>query len=170
MSLLLCATHVHLQTTPLQSACHATQIQVAKTWSPPPLSLPQPYACTISTYVQCRRTSGLDEEAFGHVHNAIRRGDLVGVKGYPGKSKRGELSVFPTSFIVLAPCLHMLPKYRLDNQVSVALLHSPSFCSCTVLSVADDQLAPMLGLSLCYVMLRADYVAALIGACILVGL
>ena len=63
------------------------------------------------------RTSGLDEEAFGQVHNAIRRGDLVGVKGYPGKSKRGELSVFPTSFIVLAPCLHMLPKYRLDNQV-----------------------------------------------------
>ncbi|KAL3143670.1 Lysine--tRNA ligase [Trebouxia sp. C0009 RCD-2024] len=62
------------------------------------------------------RTSGLDEAAFGHVHNAIKRGDLVGVKGYPGKSKRGELSVFPTSFIVLAPCLHMLPKYRLDNQ------------------------------------------------------
>ena len=60
----------------------------------------------------------MDEEAFGHVHNAIRRGDLVGVKGYPGKSKRGELSVFPTSFIVLAPCLHMLPKYKLENQVS----------------------------------------------------
>lgn len=67
--------------------------------------------------LQSCRTSGLDEAAFGHVHNAIKRGDLVGVKGYPGKSKRGELSVFPTSFIVLAPCLHMLPKYRLDNQV-----------------------------------------------------
>lgn len=72
-----------------------------------------------SSLLPCR-TSGLDEEAFGHVHNAIRRGDLVGVKGYPGKSKRGELSVFPTSFIVLAPCLHMLPKYRLDNQASAS--------------------------------------------------
>ena len=65
------------------------------------------------------RVSGLDEEAFGALHNTIRRGDLVGVKGLPGKSKRGELSVFPTSFAVLAPCLHMLPKYRLDNQVSI---------------------------------------------------
>ena len=58
-------------------------------------------------------------EAFGALHNTIRRGDLVGVKGLPGKSKRGELSVFPTSFIVLAPCLHMLPKYKLENQVTI---------------------------------------------------
>ena len=64
------------------------------------------------------RVSGLDEEGFGALHNTIKRGDLVGVKGYPGKSKRGELSVFPNSFIVLAPCLHMLPKYKLENQVS----------------------------------------------------
>lgn len=62
--------------------------------------------------------SGLDDEGFGALHNTIRRGDLVGVKGLPGKSKRGELSVFPTSFIVLAPCLHMLPKYKLENQVT----------------------------------------------------
>ncbi|KAL0039564.1 hypothetical protein WJX77_002057 [Trebouxia sp. C0004] len=62
------------------------------------------------------RVSGLDDEAFGALHNTIRRGDLVGVKGLPGKSKRGELSVFPQSFIVLAPCLHMLPKYKLENQ------------------------------------------------------
>jgi len=33
----------------------------------------------------------------------------VGVTGFPGKSKRGELSIFPTSFILLTPCLHMLP-------------------------------------------------------------
>ena len=93
--------------------------------------------------LQCCRTSGLDEEAFGHVHNAIRRGDLVGVKGYPGKSKRGELSVFPTSFIVLAPCLHMLPKYRLDNQVSLSC-YIPCFLLYSLLPVADHQLAQML--------------------------
>ena len=62
--------------------------------------------------------SGLDDDGFVALHNTIRRGDLIGVKGYPGKSKRGELSVFPKSFVVLAPCLHMLPKYKLDNQVS----------------------------------------------------
>lgn len=35
-----------------------------------------------------------------------------------GKSKKGELSLFPETFQVLSPCLHMLPLRRLDNQVS----------------------------------------------------
>lgn len=48
----------------------------------------------------------------------LRRGDLIGVTGYPGKSKKGELSVFPTTMVLLAPCLHMLPNSRegLKNQ------------------------------------------------------
>lgn len=65
------------------------------------------------------RHSGLSEEDFGTLHNSVKRGDLVGVKGFPGKSKRGELSVFPQSLLVLAPCLHMIPKHRLDNQVAL---------------------------------------------------
>ncbi len=28
-------------------------------------------------------------------HNETKRGDIVGVVGYPGKSKKGELSIFP---------------------------------------------------------------------------
>lgn len=38
--------------------------------------------------------------------------------GYPGKSKKGELSVFPKTMVLLAPCLHMLPNARegLKNQ------------------------------------------------------
>ena len=47
----------------------------------------------------------------------LQVGDIVGVSGHPGKSKKGELSVFPTRFQVLSPCLHMLPLRRLDNQV-----------------------------------------------------
>lgn len=49
------------------------------------------------------------EEAFREIHSAIRRGDIVGVTGFPGKSKRGELSIIPTSITILSPCLHMLP-------------------------------------------------------------
>lgn len=30
-----------------------------------------------------------------------------------GKSKKGELSIFAKSLIVLAPCLHMLPRHAL---------------------------------------------------------
>jgi lysyl-tRNA synthetase class 2 len=58
------------------------------------------------------------EEAFKEIHSLLKRGDLVGVTGYPGKSKKGELSIFPTSLQLLSPCLHMLPKTHtgLKNQ------------------------------------------------------
>lgn len=36
--------------------------------------------------------------------------DIIGVRGVVGKSKRGELSVFPREVKLLSPCLHMLPK------------------------------------------------------------
>ena len=58
------------------------------------------------------------EEAFREIHTLIKRGDLVGVTGTPGKSKKGELSIFPTSITLLSPCFHMLPKSHtgLKNQ------------------------------------------------------
>ncbi|CAM9901256.1 unnamed protein product, partial [Hapterophycus canaliculatus] len=46
------------------------------------------------------------EEAFWQTNGLLRRGDVIGVTGYPGKSKKGELSVFPTTMLLLAPCLH----------------------------------------------------------------
>ncbi|KAK1978015.1 lysyl-tRNA synthetase [Colletotrichum cereale] len=51
-----------------------------------------------------------------HVH--LRRGDIVGIIGYPGrtapkskieKGEEGELSIFATEFVLLTPCLHTLP-------------------------------------------------------------
>ena len=62
-------------------------------------------------------TSGGDLAAFVTLHNSVKIGDIVGVEGHPGKSKKGELSIFPRTFQVLSPCLHMLPLRRLDNQV-----------------------------------------------------
>lgn len=53
--------------------------------------------------------SGLSIKEFQMLMNSVKRGDIVGVEGYPGKSKRGELSIFPVSMEVLAPCLHMAP-------------------------------------------------------------
>jgi lysyl-tRNA synthetase class 2 len=53
--------------------------------------------------------SGLSIKEFQMLMNSVKRGDIVGVEGYPGKSKRGELSIFPVSLEVLAPCLHMAP-------------------------------------------------------------
>ncbi|KAF3550704.1 hypothetical protein DY000_02003975 [Brassica cretica] len=54
--------------------------------------------------------SGLDEAEFSKLHANAKRGDIVGVTGFPGKTKRGELSIFPRSFILLSHCLHMMPR------------------------------------------------------------
>lgn len=58
------------------------------------------------------------EEKFFEIHDLLKRGDLVGVSGFPGKSKKGELSIFPKSITLLSPCYHMLPKSHtgLKNQ------------------------------------------------------
>jgi lysyl-tRNA synthetase class 2 len=40
----------------------------------------------------------------------IHRGDIIGVNGFVGKSKHGELSLFVNSFTILTPCLEVVPK------------------------------------------------------------
>ncbi|KAI0891841.1 lysyl-tRNA synthetase [Annulohypoxylon nitens] len=56
--------------------------------------------------------------SFEKQHDHIRRGDIIGVVGYPGrtapktkleKGEEGELSIFATEIILLSPCLHQLP-------------------------------------------------------------
>lgn len=49
------------------------------------------------------------EEEFNNLHSNTYRGDIVGVKGYIAKTKKGELSIVASSMKILAPCLHMLP-------------------------------------------------------------
>lgn len=52
---------------------------------------------------------GGDADQFTRINESIKRGDIVGVVGHPGKTKKGELSIVPTELKLLAPCLHMLP-------------------------------------------------------------
>ncbi|CAL9701895.1 unnamed protein product [Knipowitschia caucasica] len=49
------------------------------------------------------------EDDFVAINNKLRRGDIIGVRGNPGKTKKGELSIIPTEMTLLSPCLHMLP-------------------------------------------------------------
>lgn len=58
------------------------------------------------------RKSDMDEAEFTRFHSGVKRGDIVGVTGFPGKSKRGELSLFPKSFVVVSHCLHMMPRNK----------------------------------------------------------
>lgn len=50
-----------------------------------------------------------EKSNFSECYDKIRRGDIVGIKGFPGKSKKGELSIFPKETTLLSTCLHMLP-------------------------------------------------------------
>ncbi|GMH18206.1 hypothetical protein Nepgr_020047 [Nepenthes gracilis] len=58
------------------------------------------------------RNSEFDEAEFSRFHVSVKRGDIVGITGFPGKTKRGELSIFPKSFVVLSHCLHMMPRQK----------------------------------------------------------
>ncbi|XP_032529808.2 lysine--tRNA ligase isoform X2 [Danaus plexippus] len=49
------------------------------------------------------------EEKFITDTDKLRRGDIIGIVGHPGKTKKGELSVIPKTIKLLSPCLHMLP-------------------------------------------------------------
>ncbi|XP_073987716.1 lysyl-tRNA synthetase isoform X2 [Rhodnius prolixus] len=49
------------------------------------------------------------EEQFANDTEKIRRGDIIGCIGHPGKTKKGELSIIPKTITLLSPCLHMLP-------------------------------------------------------------
>ncbi|KAI8897859.1 hypothetical protein BC833DRAFT_592077 [Globomyces pollinis-pini] len=60
--------------------------------------------------IQIMASSQDSERDFQEVHGLLQRGDIVGVRGCPGKSKRGELSIFPKDVILLTPCLRTLPK------------------------------------------------------------
>uniref|UniRef100_A0A0D9VVY7 Lysine--tRNA ligase n=1 Tax=Leersia perrieri TaxID=77586 RepID=A0A0D9VVY7_9ORYZ len=62
------------------------------------------------------RTSDLEESEFIKLHaSGVKRGDIVGIVGYPGKSIKGELSIFPKKFVVLSPCLHMMPRQKREG-------------------------------------------------------
>lgn len=52
--------------------------------------------------------------SFEEQHELLRRGDIVGVVGFPGRTspksrEEGELSIFAKQVVLLSPCLHALP-------------------------------------------------------------
>jgi lysyl-tRNA synthetase, class II len=48
-------------------------------------------------------------DEFKEIHGLIKRGDIVGVEGYPARTKKGELSIIPIKLEILAPCYHTIP-------------------------------------------------------------
>lgn len=49
----------------------------------------------------------------------IKRGDVIGVRGTPFVTQKGEMSVKAEDVVLLAPCLRMLPEYEKLKDVEV---------------------------------------------------
>ncbi|KAH9886557.1 lysyl-tRNA synthetase [Xylariomycetidae sp. FL2044] len=73
----------------------------------------------VKVQVMCQAQEVADgTPPFEKQHEHLRRGDIIGIVGYPGrtapkskieKGEEGELSVFASEVILLSPCLHQLP-------------------------------------------------------------
>ena len=46
------------------------------------------------------------------VNSSSSFASLYFISGCLGKTKRGELSIFPKSFVLLSHCLHMMPRQK----------------------------------------------------------
>lgn len=60
--------------------------------------------------VMAQAQYGGDLEEWTQCHEGIYAGDIIGVVGFPGRSKKGELSIFPYETVRLSACLHPIPK------------------------------------------------------------
>jgi lysyl-tRNA synthetase class 2 len=59
--------------------------------------------------VMCNSNNHKGNRNFEELYSTIRRGDIIGVVGRPGRTNTDELSIAPGELKLLSPCLHMLP-------------------------------------------------------------
>lgn len=64
--------------------------------------------------VVCQGQHATGDVPFEQQHEHLRRGDIVGIVGFPGRTSPknradGELSIFATEVVLLSPCLHAIP-------------------------------------------------------------
>ncbi|KAL6120661.1 hypothetical protein NUSPORA_02572 [Nucleospora cyclopteri] len=52
------------------------------------------------------------EKCFTEMIEFVKRGDIIGFCGFPGKSKMGEPSLFADSIKLLSPCLRVIPSVK----------------------------------------------------------
>lgn len=68
----------------------------------------------VKVQVMCQAQHAKSDVPFEAQHEQLRRGDIIGIVGFPGRSNPknradGELSIFATEVVLLAPCLHAIP-------------------------------------------------------------
>ncbi|KAL0236864.1 hypothetical protein PCE1_000261 [Barthelona sp. PCE] len=77
--------------------------------------------CNFQNYrLDKEETEEVREERFRGFLSNICRGDIIGFNGFPGRTRRGELSMFAQDITFLAPCLQVLPDPHIgvrDDQI-----------------------------------------------------
>ncbi len=68
----------------------------------------------VKVQVMCQSQEATGNVPFEAQHEHLRRGDIIGIIGYPGRTAprnrpEGELSIFARQVILLTPCLHQIP-------------------------------------------------------------
>ena len=63
-----------------------------------------------SVKIQIFATADAYKADWNVLRESVKRGDIIGVEGFPGRTKTGELSVRPVAITQLSYCLHMLPQ------------------------------------------------------------
>ncbi|KAL8983685.1 MAG: hypothetical protein Q9205_002135 [Flavoplaca limonia] len=68
----------------------------------------------VKVQVMCQAQEAAGDVPFEQQHEHLRRGDIIGIVGYPGRTAPrnrpdGELSIFAKEIILLTPCLHQIP-------------------------------------------------------------
>ncbi|KAL9627548.1 MAG: hypothetical protein Q9204_006488 [Flavoplaca sp. TL-2023a] len=68
----------------------------------------------VKVQVMCQAQEAAGDVPFEQQHEHLRRGDIIGIVGYPGRTAPrnrpdGELSIFAREIILLTPCLHQIP-------------------------------------------------------------
>ena len=66
----------------------------------------------VTMQLMWENTSGNTKTTDTWWFNHVRLGDVVAARGYPHRTKRGELSVYVQQFEMLAPCVRPLPQSK----------------------------------------------------------
>ncbi|KAJ5899512.1 Nucleic acid-binding OB-fold [Penicillium taxi] len=68
----------------------------------------------VKVQILCQAQFATGSVPFEAQHEHLRRGDIIGIVGFPGRTAPknradGELSIFATEVVLLSPCLHAIP-------------------------------------------------------------
>ncbi|MCJ1430768.1 lysyl-tRNA synthetase [Xylographa pallens] len=68
----------------------------------------------VKMQIMCQAQEAAGSVPFEEQHEHLRRGDIIGIVGYPGRTAprnrpEGELSIFAREIVLLTPCLHQIP-------------------------------------------------------------